>query len=249
MKGKKVALALLVTFGLNLVAVTGVSHANSLNGVGEQQQTTQTQTTTTEPTRQENVEAVSGLFGGIGVDTEATTKASAYTYPFVKTANFLVALIVGITAASIFILTGLDLLYISVPPVRNMLFKQAPQGGGGFGAPQASSGGGMQLISDEAKSAVALLSGGGGGASASPMGGGFGGGGFGGGGFGGGGFGAPAQAEPPKMKNVLIDYLKKRTLFLVMFGVCVVLLTTTIFTDIGMVVGAFILDKLIAIFS
>ncbi|MNV40173.1 hypothetical protein D3C71_1317740 [compost metagenome] len=98
-------------------------------------------------------------------------------------------------------------------------------------------------MSDEAVAAVSASqasTGGGGG-----FGGGFGGGGFGGGGFGGmGGFGGSGGASAEKAPSAVKVYLKKRVVFLVVFGVCIVLFSTMVFTDIGLKLGLQILEKL-----
>lgn len=118
-------------------------------------------------------------------------------------------------------------------------------GGGGFGgggAQPQSTGTSWQLVSDEAVSALADAQ-----AGAQPAGGGggFGGGGFGGGGFGGGGFGGGGgAAERPKFKHTMAIYLKRRTVFLFFMGLCIVLFTTTFLTDLGFIVGDWVMTKL-----
>lgn len=61
------------------------------------------------------------------------------------------------------------------------------------------------------------------------------------GGFGG---GMGGGQESPKTKNVLILYIKKRTIEMFLIGVCVVLFSTLFFTDWGIVLGGFLLNKL-----
>lgn len=227
-----------------------VAQANTgLNGIGTPN-TEQTETTTNESVTQSentgNADAVGSMFQGVGIDEEASAKANSYIYPIAQFANLVMALILSVTFIAMMVITVLDLLYIAVPPVRSMLYAGSSGGssggmgfgGSGFGGGgQQSSSSGKQWISDEAKAVVGDLEGSSGGNS-----GGFGGGmGFGGSGFGGGG----SQPEKSK-KSVITSYAKKRVVFLVVFGVVALLLTSTIFTDIGVNVGAWLMDKLLS---
>lgn len=202
----------------------------------------------------DGAEAIGSLISGVGVDKEASERASAFVAPAATTINFLVAVMFGLAGMGLFIITGLDIIYIAIPPLRGILHpagaEQSSGGGGGFGGGGFGGGGGgfggggfggggfggggapqsggssfaSRFISDEAVSAVSTQDSGGSG-----------------GGFGG-GFGAP-QA-PPKTKMVLIDYMKKRMLFLIAFGVCVVLFSTTVFSDFGIQLGAWLLTQI-----
>jgi hypothetical protein len=214
---------------------------------------------------------IGSIFDNIGVDAEAAKKASQYVGPASKFVNLCFAIILSIASLGLFLITALDLLYIAVPPLRNLLYpggqEQGGSGGGmgmggmgmggmGMGGMRGGYGGGMGMggmgmggggqqqpqgnmisrwISDEAVAAVAHLqpqqSGGGMGM------------GMGMGGMGMGGMGGGAQAPAP-MKSVLVEYLKKRAFFLIMFGVCAVLLSTTIFSDLGIKLGGWILNRL-----
>lgn len=266
----KGATFVLATTVLSLTLFTGVSSAEGgLNGIGESQaveqqpatqaqtQTqvqTQTETTTTQPAGEVNqstgAESVGSLIGDIGVDAEAAKKANMYMHPIAKMANFLFALILSIAFIGMTLITALDLLYIAVPPVRNMLNPGGGESSGGMGGMGGGFGGGMgggfgggmgggapaksklsRWISDEAVSAAASLNGGG--QQGGMMGGGMMGGGFGGG-----------QQEKSSGKSVILDYLKKRAFFLIMFAICAVLLSTTIFTDLGIEFGNWILNRL-----
>jgi len=223
---------------------------------------------------QSGAEVIGSLFEGVSVDKEAASKANAYMRPLAKGANVLFAVILGFASVGMFLLTALDLLYIAVPPIRNFLnpagagTANGPTGGmmgggyggyggygggyggyGGMGAMGASANQGgfrgtiSRWISDEAYYAVSLLNGGA--TNAPAFGGGFGGG-YG-GGFGG-GFGVmQQQQEPPKTGSVIWNYLKNRTFFLVMFGVCSVLFSTLIFTDLGVKFGGWILERLMGL--
>jgi hypothetical protein len=211
---------------------------------------------------------IGSIFDNIGVDAEAAKKASQYVGPASKVVNLIFAIVLSIASLGLFLITSLDLLYIAVPPLRNLLYpggqEQGGGGGGmgmggmgmggmgmgGMGGMRGGYGGGMggmgmggggqqqpqgnmisRWISDEAVAAVAHLqppqqSGG-----------------MGMGGMGGMGMGGGAQAPAP-MKSVLVEYLKKRAFFLIMFGICAVLLSTTIFSDLGIKLGGWLLNRL-----
>lgn len=282
----------LITFTFLLVLMIGnssvVNATGSLDGIGSgdtggqiettpatQQSNSQQSTVTPETQTDDNVDTgtIGGLLSnGIGVNSEAAEKASRIVSPAAKLINAGVATLLAAAALGIFAITALDLLYITLPPIRNLLYRGGQEqggaamgggmmggfGGGGFGGYGGGYGGGFggggfgnrgmggsggssggsfisRWISDEAVAAVGVLNGG---AQSS--------GGMGGmGGFGGfGGMGGMQQQEPPRMRSVLFDYMKKRVFFLVAFGLCAVLFSTTIFTDIGIKLGSIILEKL-----
>lgn len=246
---KKSLLAGALTLSLGLTLQLGTASAEDLNGVQTTQEQTQ-QVQQTQPVQQQEptqatpntdptgAEVVGELFNGVGVDAEASKTANSYMAPLANTANMIFAFILGITFIIMFVITALDLLYIGVPFIRGALYSGGQQQGGmggmgGMGGQQQGST--KQFISDEAVAVVAGSQGGGGGG----MGGGFGGGGFGGGGMGGG--------QPETKKNMLMSYAKKRIFFLVAFGVCAVLFSTTVFSDIGVKIGSWILTRLVGV--
>lgn len=49
------------------------------------------------------------------------------------------------------------------------------------------------------------------------------------------------QMSGMPMKSMIFSYMKKRAMFLILFGVCVILFTSTVFTDLGIRVGTWIL--------
>lgn len=239
-----------IILSMTLLSTIALAEDNGLNGIGVDQ-ATQTQvappaTETPPPSvyvESSSAQAVGGLFSNVGMDAEASAKANEYMHPIAKAANLIFAIILSFAFIAMFVITALDLLYIAVPPVRSILYKggaQASGGGGmgmgGMGGMGGGFGGGMgggmaqpqqssiQLISDEAVAAVQ--------ASQPQQGGGMM------GGFGGG------ASQPTSTKSVIASYMKKRTIFLVLFGVCAVLLSTTIFTDIGVSVGSWALNRL-----
>lgn len=245
---------LAVTLGSGVVSaeagLNGIGGTNTEQVQKKQQATTNSQANT-QQSQGSNADAVGDMFNGIGVDAESAKEANEYVAPLAKTANFIFSLILGLTFMAMFVITALDLLYIGVPPIRSLLYSGEQSsgggggfGGGGFGGGQQQSGSKKQFISDEA---VAVLGSSGG--SSSGGGGGFGGGGggFGGGGFGGGGFGGGGAQQETSKKSVLISYFKKRVVFLVAFGVVAILLSSTLFTDIGISIGNWVFNRLIGI--
>ena len=249
-----------------LLLPTAMASANTtdLNGIGATQANTgaveQTQPTQTTPTEGgTTAEALQAANEALGVTPEAMDTASSIMSPVAYWANIAFAVLLTFAFIAMFFITGIDLVYIAFPPIRGFLLPEQPQGGGmgmgmgGFGGgmggmggqPQQSSSKLGQWISDEAKAAVQ---------SSQPQGGGMGGGGFGGGfgggmggGFGGGFGGGMGGSEPAKPKSVIMSYFKKRVVFLVLFGVCALLLSTTLFTDIGINIGTWIMNRLLGI--
>lgn len=170
------------------------------------------------------------------VTDENMQNATQYASPITNAIGTFVGFVVMCVSAGIFAVTALDLAYIGLPVTRSFLNPQQAQqqGGGmsGFGG-MGSMGGAQQQtqeyglhrkwVSDEAVACVAQ-------ASPQQQQGGFG------GGFGGSGFGAMGgaqQQQPQQTKSVISMYLKKRIVFLVVFAIATVLLTSSIFTDCG----------------
>ena len=58
---------------------------------------------------------------------------------------------------------------------------------------------------------------------------------------GGGGMAAMSGQQPGPIKSMIFSYMKKRSMFLILFGVCVILFTSTVFTDLGIKIGTWLL--------
>jgi hypothetical protein len=193
---------------------------------------------------------------GIGVTQQDAKKANTLMSPLVRLVDLAFAMITGVAAAAMFLLTGVDLLYISVPPIRRYLLQesvQTPQyqspmqqgnyyGEYGQAAPnmmrpaqQSTSSRVLnQWISDEAKAAVSQvdrIQ-----AQSNAM-----------GNYANAGMGQGVAPVSLSMRSILVDYFKKRSIFLVFFGIVVVLFSTTIFTQIGIDVGQYLMTKLTSI--
>lgn len=251
----RVTWLLIICLILSLFMVTEVGAVTDLNGIGGTQQDVTNQPVSQpqqdvpySPTEGgSSAEAVKSLFDEVGVDEHSSQEAKRITQPLVYYANLGFAILLSFALIVMFFITGLDIVYIAVPPLRRFLLSEQPQQSGGFNSGFGAGFGGMsqpsssssklgQLISDEAKAAVAE--------SQPQQSGGFGAG-FG-GGFGG-GFGAGFAGEPAKPKSLIISYMKKRIVFFITFGICAVLLSTTLFTDIGISLGTWIMNRLIGI--
>lgn len=231
--------------GLNGVTVTTEAPTQQVQPVQtqESQQPVQTGTqqtqgnsnSTTKPSssNKERADAIGSMFDNVGVDNESMQKANTYLNPTARILNTIMAIILGFTSLALFLISALDLLYIAFPPIRSLLNVQGGSTSSGIGA----SVGGSQTssffsrwISDEAVASVVK-------AGSEQSSGGFGGGGFG-GGFGG---GMVSSAQKPKTKSVIVGYLKKRSFFLIVFAICCILFSTTVFTDLGIKVGTWLL--------
>lgn len=217
------------------------------------------------------------LRGYTPVTGENMQQAGTIASPIVSAIGTISGFIVMIVSAAIFMVTALDLCYIGLPFMRGLLNPQynpaggAPMGGGmpgmgmggmgmgmgGMGAMGGMQGGAAQMgerglrrkwVSDEAVYCVQTYAMGG--APAPAMGGmpGMGGMGMGMGGMAG-GMGAMGGAQQPMpMKSVILEYLKKRSFFLIIFAIATVVLMSSLFTDCGLNLAA-LLTKVVNKFS
>lgn len=157
--------------------------------------------------------------------------------------GYVVGGIVILIFAGLFLITALDLLYITFPPVRNLLYKAGTDGtgaytGGGMaggygrgmmGMGMAGAGGAAggtnkptQWVSDEAVQCAALM---GGSAQAQN-----------GGGIMGGGMYGGMQGQPQQQmstKSVIGTYFRKRIFFMILLVLCVIILTSSALLGTG----------------
>lgn len=163
-----------------------------------------------------------------GVTSEQLNTASEVVSPVTNAIGYIAAVIVALPASAIFLITALDLLYISVPFLRPYLYTAGtdgtgattagrygggPGGYGGYAQSTPSSSGRKrhQLISDEAVACVALL----GGSSRTEN------------------IGAPGQRSNETRGSVIKAYLIKRAGFMVLFVICVVILMSSALMGTG----------------
>lgn len=237
-----------MAFGVNVFA------APDLNEVAGQ--TSQATSGSTSP-----VDGLKKAYEATSLTNNDIANAAAFTSPYVRGINFVMGCIYAVFGGLLGFITVLDLLYIAVPPIRKYLNTEQPQQGaggmggfggmgmgmgmgmGGMGGAQTASTGLGRFVSDEAVAALAEAG------TAQQGGGGMGGmggmGGFGMGGFGGMGMGGMGGAQAtPKTKSVILVYMKKRAFALVCFFACIVLFTSTLFTDMGLYIGSWIVQTI-----
>lgn len=153
------------------------------------------------------------------------SQAQALANPITNIIGNIIGAIVLLTAAGIFLVTALDLAYIAMPFTRPLLTSK------------------HQLVSDEALAAVGGASGGQqAGGMGSPM-----------GGMGSpmGGMGSPMGSpmgggmggqQKQSTKSVITTYFKKRVVFMVIFAVATVILTSSILTGVGINLAALLTE-------
>lgn len=153
------------------------------------------------------------------------SQAQALANPITNIIGNIIGAIVLLTAAGIFLITALDLAYIAMPFTRPLLTSK------------------HQLVSDEALAAVGGTSGGQqAGGMGSPMGSPMG---------GMGGMGSPMGSpmgggmggqQKQSTKSVITTYFKKRVVFMVIFAVATVILTSSILTGVGINLAALLTE-------
>lgn len=153
------------------------------------------------------------------------SQAQALANPITNIIGNIIGAIVLLTAAGIFLVTALDLVYIAMPFTRPLLTSK------------------HQLVSDEALAAVGGASGGQqAGGMGSPMGSPMG---------GMGGMGSPMGSpmgggmggqQKQSTKSVITTYFKKRVVFMVIFAVATVILTSSILTGVGINLAALLTE-------
>lgn len=147
--------------------------------------------------------------------------ANAKISPLSNMLGYIIGGIVAFISIAIFVMTALDLLYISFPPIRNLLFVDGQQSNM---PQQQSTHERRQWISDEAAQCAALM---GNNQNSNAI--------TNNGGYGGyGGYGQ--QQQQPQNVNtqmVLGIYFKKRVFFMVLLAICLVVLLSSIFLGTG----------------
>lgn len=160
------------------------------------------------------------------INDDNMNQAKALANPITNIIGNIIGAIVLLTASGIFLITALDLAYIAMPFTRPLLTSK------------------HQLVSDEA---LAAVSGAGSGQQAGGMGSPMGGMGSPMGGMGspmgspmGGGMGAGQQKQ--STKSVITTYFKKRVVFMVIFAVATVILTSSLLTGVGINLAALLTE-------
>lgn len=258
---KQAYFVLIMTVILSVFCIftgTNVYAAPDINSVtGGNTSTSQSSNSSASNETKSAADGLSQAFHDSAISNEDLAKASSFASPYVKGVNFVLSIVLACFSVILGVVTVLDLLYIAVPPIRKFLCAETaaqPQGGGmgmgmgrmgmggmgmgGMGAANQPSQTGIgRFVSDEAVAALAEAN-----ATAQPQGGGMG---MGMGMMG--GMGAAQQAQP-KTKSVILTYAKKRAFALIVFAACIVLLTSTLFTDIGLYIGSWIIETVGGLF-
>lgn len=173
-----------------------------------------------------------------GLTGEQLNVASGTLSPLTNAIGYVVGGIVVLIFSGITLITAADLLYIAIPPVRNVLYKSGTEGtgaaytggmpGGGYNRGMGMMGmGGVgsvtggpakskQWVSDEAVQCVILM----GSSATNQM---------------GGPMGSGMQQPNAQVNkgSVITAYFKKRALFLVILAVCVIILTSSALLGTG----------------
>lgn len=246
---KKLTVVSLLLLTLLFFPVASV-HAGSLDDLGGNGSSEQTTEAGTSQGYTDESGLVDYMNGYQPITDENMQQAQGWSQPIVKFIGTVTSFIILITVSLMFLTTALDLLYIAFPPVRNILNPGGgaqPAGGmgamggmgmrggmgmgamGGMGAQAGAQAGGTRWISDEAIAAYQMTQ---------PQQGAMGGMGMGMGAMGGMG----AQAQPASTKSAIFTYLKKRTFFLIVYGVTTVVLFSSVIMGFGANIGVFILN-------
>lgn len=174
-----------------------------------------------------------------GVTGEQLQEASDALSPITNAIGWVSGAIIALISLGIFLITAVDLLYISIPPIRTFLYTPGTDGTGamtagrgyggfgGYGGYGAYGGANMnqqqkrkiQWVSDECIRVCALM----GGSSATE-------------GMGAmsryGGYNAQPQQQMSR-GSLIIEYLKKRAIFIIFFAVCILVLTSSVLMGFG----------------
>lgn len=221
--------------------------AEDMDGVAQGSQTQQSQQNQQQTGNDGDVGAIGDYMRGYNpVDDEDMARANQIASPITNFIGSAIGVIVVIASAGIFLITALDLCYIGIPFTRRLLTMK------------------YQLVSDEALACTPGAAGpqqaGGMGGQMGGMNGGFGGGmnsGFGGGMNGGmGGYGGGmnamggtngqmgAQQGQQGTKSCIVQYLKKRVVFIVIFTICTIILLSSAITGCGINLASLLLKIL-----
>lgn len=175
-----------------------------------------------------------------GFTGEQLADADKKLSPLTNILGYIVGGGVILVFAAVFVITALDLIYIVIPPTRNLLYKAGTDGTGAYtpggygsgygmggygrgmgmamGAQMGTAAGGTakptQWISDEAVACAAMLGGSSQAPSAMP------------------GMQTGMPQNMP-MKSVIYEYFKKRVFFMIVLAICVIVLTSSLLLGTG----------------
>lgn len=276
MRNFKQILPILVIWVLLFTSSSSAEAAPSLSEIGSAKQTeVQTTTTTTVEKEQslnmedssgketnadsniESAEAVAELFHSGGLTEESIEEASILIKPIAEIINLISSIVLALLAAFLILVSVLDLVYIEVPATRSYLYRPAVAPtttaiggiqpnfftrkfgqdmnqdmgiGAGMGSSMIQTPGvrSTQFVSDDA--VATLMEAQAANTPAIPM------------------MGQRLPQPTPGGRSAIMLYLRKRTFSLLLLGVCVLLFTGTVFTDIGVKLGVKLVSMLSNIF-
>lgn len=190
-----------------------------------------------QPINEDDKGVIDWMTGHRNLTSEQLQTASRTMRPVTAIIGYVTGGIIVLLLAAVTMITALDLLYIAVPPVRDILYNGNAQGAGSIGGMGMGMGRGMyggmaggmsggmsggaakrQWVSDEAISCAQMT---GAGAQTSGM-----------GGMGMGGMGMAQQQQQPT-GSVIGTYFRKRIFFLLLLALCVIVLTSSVVLDCG----------------
>ena len=228
---KSFLLTLVLVFVMSCAFTLGVSAEGDLGSVGVQS-TVEERASSGDSSSDSQGHGIADFMKDYNpVTDEQMAESEKFAAPIIALVGNAIGFILILVVSGIVLVTALDLCYIGLPFTRSFLYPQQAGGGmgmggmGGMGAPQSKPR--HQFISDEAVSSVSA-SGSGGGMSSMPTMGSM-------PGLGGmpGMGGMSGAGATQGTKSIIVSYLKKRVIFIVVFAVAAILLTSSILTNCG----------------
>lgn len=186
-----------------------------------------------------------------GVTSNQLETATQAMSPITNIIGYVTGGVLILVVTGVVLITALDLLYIAIPPVRNILYKAGTDGTGmnmgvgsmnGMGTNINDGKKPTQWVSDEAVACAAMLGG-----SSQSRGGMNGMNGMGAGMYGM-GVNQQQQSQTPTMKSVIGTYFKKRLFFIILLALCVIVLTSSALMQCGVNLAEWVL-KIINMFN
>lgn len=245
---KKVTLLTLVLMCMMSCVLTfKVSAEEDMGSVGVQDVVTEQATDGGSSSKRENHGIAGFMKDYNAVTDEQMAESEAFASPILALAGNAIGLILILVVAGLVLVTALDLCYIGLPFTRSLLAPQQAVGTAGMGGQSKPR---LQLVSDEALASVPTGGSSGVASSPAPVGGM--------GGYGGmspmGGMGGMSStvSQPQGVKSAIFTYFKKRIIFLVLFAVAAIVLTSSILTDCGINIAYLfmgILEKIMGLMS
>lgn len=185
-------------------------NSNFLGGVGEQS------------LNQEDQDVADWLKNKRNVTADQLENASKTLTPVTDFIGYIIGGIIIILMSGVALITASDLLYISIPPIRGVLYKG--NDGNSAGVNITTSSKKLRWISDEAVACAGMLEGSSQGSSSySNI------------------IGASQPQQNMSTKSVIATYFRKRIFFLLFLALCVIVLTSSVVMDCGINLAEWVL--------